>query len=87
VDSKQPAERIFGVFCSLYGHYDPIEMDYGFGQIRLRVGFGWIRVDWGGFLDPGIAIRQPRGQVNHARLVIGCQVSMYSMNVGLTSDG
>ena len=35
------------MFCSLYGHLDPIIMDFVFGRIQSRVGFAWIRVDSG----------------------------------------
>jgi len=44
-DFEQPRRDFFGPFCSLYGHFDPTEMDSGFGRIRSRVGFGRIRAD------------------------------------------
>ena len=42
---SSPAEIVFAASYSLYGHFDPAEMDSGFGRIRSRVGFGWIQAD------------------------------------------
>jgi len=44
-DSQQARRESFAVFYSLYGNFDPIKMDSGFGRIRWRVGFGQIRTD------------------------------------------
>ena len=44
---SSPTGGIFAVLRSLYRqHFEPIEMNPGFGRIRCRVGFGWILVDF-----------------------------------------
>jgi len=33
-ESEQPRRVFLGIFCSLYGHFDPVKIDSGFGRIR-----------------------------------------------------
>jgi hypothetical protein len=47
------APQLRGIFCRLYGHFDPIKIDSGFGRIRMRT-------DSDGFLDPKYGSHQPR---------------------------
>ena len=75
--TSSPAGTNFAVFYSLYGHFNPTGMDFRFGRIRSRVGFGSIRVhsstpemesaNPGGGGDVHSALRAPRCLTVHLR--------------------